>query len=1590
MASSDALLVTNDWISEFYFTADQSSGTFLAAVKNLVKEWKAEAEEDSGWVSPLDRFTSSRQRLLSELITLHSSVQEVPEEAPVALRRAKLAEGSTAIAAELREIFDYRGNVEEYGPLRIYSAPGIEQPTVAVIDALAVDSVEELVSARTGFLPEDVVFDTETNPDPLKSVAEVMSALISHTPSPTYVVVFAGRHVLLTSTGTNGWAEGRYLSVDLQTVAERGDVRSGGETQRAVAAVSGPSLIPNAQGEIWWDARREESVRNAVGVSADLRDGVRESIEIIANEVVNRRKAQGLDPLANDQAQVLAVQSLRYLFRVLFLLYAEASPRLGVVPTGDPDYESGYSIDRLRELTIKPLTTSSLEGRHFYESLQLLFHLVETGHTPRTAGEDQENPREGLTFEAMRSDLFRPNRTSLIDEVKLGNKALQKVLQNLLLTKETRGRNRGFISYVALGINQLGAVYESLMSYTGSFASEELVEVAPHGDASNGSWVVPERRLDEDLKVHCVEVLDEEGRPHVRRYQFGEFVFRLSGRERQRSASYYSPKVLTEFTVQQGLDELLTEDTTAQEILDVSVCEPALGSGAFAIEAVNQLAAAYLERRQREVGRSIDPDEYPQEFQKAKTYIALHNVYGVDLNPTAVELAEVSLWLDTMARGLKAPWFGLRLRSGNSLIGARHAVYSASTVEKAKPKDRMEQAPHRIPLSQSPAGDGIFHFLLPASGWGTAGGNNEIKKLAPEQAKDLSDWAKRVAAKPTKAQVKELVSLSERIQYLWGIAERRMIEAERQSRRSIDVWEAEVPAGGEVTREEIEKSLREPNSAYRRLRLVMDAWCALWFWPVLTDGSVPAPPEFEEWLTTIRLIVGSEYKAKKSAGQESYFGRGDDEWEALDDIELMFTVEGCENVEKLLDETPWLREAQRIAKEQRFFHWELDFAAVFARGGFDLQVGNPPWVRPRPDVAALLGESDPWWTLNAKPSEAAKRARRPGTLAIPGAEETLLLGLRDTVSLAEFISDAGTYPELAGTQPDLYRTFMSSVWQHASSRGTSALVHPPTHFTDAKGYTLRRHTYRHLRRHWGFINELQLFGEVDHHLSYSVNVYGSQKNPRFLNTVNIYHPSTASASLVHNGDGPEPGFKDDEGNWDLRPHRSRIQRVELTDLAVWHQLMEGGDPAVPVESARMVYSVNESARDVLSKLTNISTIGSIAPQFSRGWDETGGRRDGYFESRWGPAPRWKDVILQGPYFHVGNPFFQSRNSTMGGNQDYSRVDLERLSSDALPITEYKPIYGRDEDGNTDMSRYDNAYGSWEVPGTESGTVRRVPVRDFYRVMWRAMAASTGERTLISSIYPPGTATINGVLSAGITIGHHPNQRLALMAAAMTSLTADFLTRSTTGNNIFLSAVERVPRIPEDHPLASAAVLRILRLNALTDAYADLWADCWRDEMARDSWTGGNPRHAADSDPRPELGDVGPRWTSATPLRVDEDRRQALVEIDAIMAHVTGISIDELCTTYRTQFGVLYAYDRGEGRGAYIYDAAGRVLPSTVRTAWNKAGRPETGMPEEDRTYVNPEGRTLVAQEPFRILDREEDMRTAYREFAPRLNHQDKN
>lgn len=1556
--ASDAFIVGEDWISEHYFNTESAKQSFQGRVIARRKDW--DDRESAGEKTPRSRLAAAGAALTSVLSTADAdAVDDELIEVDAARHRSEVL---TPLAMALG-YEDARWRREKNGPITLLAPKDATEASVALVFARPVADVVDLLSKNKPTLLEPFLPEDET--DEVVSVARALSWLFTSEVAPAFAVVLSGAKALVAER--ERWAEGRYLAVDLQLVLDRNEVKKrGGEFDRAAAVLAAESVAPDVDGTTWWTETLDDSVKHTVGVSKDLRDGVRESIEIIANEVVRRRAAQGLEPLPASEANTLARHSLRYLYRVLFLLFAEASPELRVLPVGAPEYALGYGLDRLRELVLVELGEESRHRTHLYQSLNTLFRLVDAGHEKATTSDQVELP-QGLEFHPLSADLFRWESVALIDAAKLGDGALQRVLSLLLLTREERtkkGGDRGFISYADLGINQLGAVYEGLMSYSGFFAETDLFEVAKDGDSSKGSWVVPVERAHDIAKQHFVLAEDPITHERVqRRYRGGEFVFRLSGRERQTSASYYSPEVLTKFVVGQALEELLDQDgqsTSAEEILSLSVCEPALGSGAFAVEAVRQLADEYLSRREREVGERIDPEERPRELQKAKAAIALHQVYGVDLNATAVELAEISLWLDTMVDGLEAPWFGLRLRRGNSLIGARRAVYSPQQVtDKAWLKD----VPTDVPVASlvddmregrigSATSGKIHHFLLPAEGWGAAVDAKEGKELAPEAHAKLRAWRNEMRRKPSKRQLDRLLGLTHRVEVLWQFTLRRLEIAESQVRREVKLWNDPRDAhesGAAITRDEIERFLKDPNGAYQRLRRVMDAWCAMWFWPLtesLTDGVTP--PTFDEWLDGLTSLLGvhAEVKAPKRASDGAQTLGLPTNWHDLDaaeEVELGFAQ--VESVDAALASYAWLRASANIARANGFFHWELDFAGVFAQGGFDLQVGNPPWVRPRSDVDALLAEGDPWWQLAVKPTQTEVKAKREQTLAIDGIRDLVVDGTADIACTAAFVGSPILFPHLAGLQPDLYRCFMELTWSHLSPTGAVALIHPESHFTDEKAGYLREATYEHLRRHWQFMNALFLF-EVHDQVSYGIHVYGIRRPPRFRMATSLYHPDTVMGSLRHNGEGAEPGLKTVDGKWDLSAHSGRITMVDDEVLRSWHGLLE--DESTPIRRTRMVYAVNRATAAVLAKLADAPRLASLGLEFSRGWDESIDRKKGMFDVEWGEVESWDQAILQGPHLFVGNSFYKSPNPTMLHNQDWSPVDLETLAPNAMPVTSYKPAKPRAE--------YDAAYTHWGAD--------RVPARDHYRIAWRAMAANTGERTLIPAIVPPGTAHINGVFSVGAV--DTSGTVLADAAVSAMSIVGDAAVRAAPKSGIYQNVFYRLPLAV--HPsLKPEAHNRLGRLQCLTSTFEEFWSSL--ETSTDDEWAGG-----LEYPGRSALGLGISDWTPGVPLRRASDRRQAQVEIDAIVALSLGITADELCTIYRTQFAVLYGYDRN----TYFYDANGRLVPSEVLKVWRQKGE---AISQEERTATNASGNTYEYELPFVTLDREADMRQAYAHFG---------
>lgn len=1523
MASYDSIVVGEDWISEHYFTTDSTRESFQGKVIELRKQWDADAKEGRDTV---------RQQLLAVTKDLHTVLSTLAENSAAVTDAHALVRRTFGFGTTLAEFTGERAGTQ----LRLPDAqlPGVT--STLFLQAHPAESIDDLLDPQTGQL----LNAGEEDGKPIEAVSKAVSAAFRTDEPPAFVVVQAGQWMLLAEA--ERWAEGRYLAVDLLVVCERRDEKRGGELDRVAAILGRQALLPDADGNIWWTGVLEDSVKHTVGVSKDLREGIRLSIEIIANDVVRRRAEQGL-PLDQIDAQQLAKHSLRFLYRILFLLYAEASPELRVLPSGAPEYSEGYGLDRLRELTLTELVSPAAKnGRHLYESLATLFRLVDRGHLPK-ATETADDPAPGLEFNALRADLFSSQATALIDQVGLSNEAAQRVLQHLLLSRESKGRkgaDRGFISYAELGINQLGAVYEGLMSYTGFFATEDLYEVAKNGDPEKGSWVVPLTRADHLSESDFVTTIDDasgEKVPVIHRQ--GTFVFRLAGRERQQSASYYTPEVLTKFVVSQALAELLDQDgqrTTPAQILEFTICEPALGSGAFAIEAVRQLAAEYLKRQQEDLREVIDADQYQVELQKVKAYLALHQVYGVDLNATAVELAEISLWLDTMVAGLQAPWFGLHLRRGNSLIGARRAVYASTLLAK---KAWLTTAPKDVPLGEE-IGAGVHHFLLPAHGWGAVIDTAEAKTYAADKREELRLWRNGIRANPSAGVKKRLAALAQRVETLWDFTLRRLTIAESEIRRDIDMWglHRHERSDTAVTREQIETVLHDENGAYRRLRCLMDAWCALWSWPLTTDTE---PPDWDQWVGGLEGLLGVPPKAGKfeKYGQTSL--AGDLSWSELDIAEdTDRTFSQALPIDKVLDGFPWLRVTKSIAEAQGFFHWDLDFASVFASGGFDLQVGNPPWVRPDWDEAGVLAEFDPWWQLADRPAEAVKERKRVETLSHPGALDELLDERAEQAGTTEQLGSDVDRPVLVGLRPDLYRCFMERTWRSMGPKGIVGLIHPESHFTELRARGLRRMAYRRMRRHWQFRNEHKLFTEINDTRQYGVHIYGHEHpDIDFVQAAWIYNPDTVNRSLVHDGSGPAPGIKNLEGKWDSAPHRDRIVHVDNSYLSGWAALIDEG--GTPYDEARMLYPVNRASAEVLEKIAAAPRVGDIEFETATGWNETTDRKLGFFKSASAVPGRWEEVILQGPHFTVATPLFKQPNPTAKHQQDYTELDLDAIGSNFIPRTNYQVA--------KEYKDYIAAYPKW---GNQ-------PSSSYFRIAWRRMADSATVRTLHPAIIPPGPCHVHPVLTARVA----NDLNTVLAVGIWASLPADFLVKAAGVTELSQNVVRRLPHV-RNHALQSRLLLRILRLNCLVTPYAPLWEELYDKSWQQDSWV---PHIGVDNVDRIPMGAVDKVWKSTTPLRPAADRRQALVEIDAIVAIMLGITSEELLTIYRTQFPVLQKYERDA-----LYDASGRQLPGTLASGYRKKGV----LKAEDLTV---DGVTFV--EPFVGVDRERDMELAHKHFT---------
>lgn len=1398
----------------------------------------------------------------------------------------------------------------------------------------------------------------------------VTKILFGSAEPPRFIMLIGMNQIALIDR--NKWNEKRYLQFELEEIFSRLENTT---LQAMTVLLHKDSLCPD-DGKILLDELDEQSQKNASGVSQDLKYALRESIELLGNEVLYDMKirlGRDLDAEPVDAGQ-LTLECLRYMYRMLFVLFIESRPELGYAPIKAQSYYSGYSLESLRDIVdnIRDDVNEVGDGYYLHETLAKLYELIYNGY-PKTEDELKkatcsDSLHDMFLIAPLKAHIFDPEYTKMITAAKLRNSCMLRIIDLMSLTRATGRKNgrRGRISYANLGINQMGAVYEALLSYRGFIAEHDLYEVKRAGDSFNEldvGYFVSESELDQYTEDERVRYEHGEKKGKLRMYEKGTFIYRLAGREREKSASYYTPEVLTKCLVKYALKELL-EGKTADEILKLTICEPAMGSAAFLNEAINQLAEAYISRKEKETGEIISYEKRFNELQKVKMFIADRNVYGIDLNPVAVELAEVSLWLNTIYEGGFVPWFGTQLVNGNSLIGARRQVYRIENAQSTSKGMRWyELEPERVPLgTKRMPKKQVYHFLLGDPGM-CSYSDKVIKQLEPANIKAMKDWNKKFTGPVNDDDIVTLLRLSAAIDELWEaqIRLRKEVDAKTQDSLSIFGYTDDAEDSHTTIRQkdkifsELYKSEHMKNAGpYARLKFAMDYWCALWFWPIDKADLLPTRSEF---LFDMGLILEGTMESVKvtdsvKGGQMTLFPTEMEEL-ALDIIDT-YGTDTVVDIPRLRKENPRLDLAARIAEQNHFMHWELEFADLFAeRGGFDLIIGNPPWILLGWKDANILCEYSPVMAIESLSKHQISN-KRDDMLSIEKVRKEYVAEYINIAGTQSFLGAYQNYGVLTGGSINLYKNFLPQSWLFGKKDGIMAFIHQENIFDDAKAGAFRKIVYSKLRAHYHFVNEKRLFAEVDHHTVFSLNVYSNKPTTGFDCIFNLYSPETIDQCYgkVNN---PLYGTKNDENEWNTLGNKERLLHITKRELALFAKLF---DECEDQFEARLAVIHAQPILDSLNVFAEVEQT-PVEVYSTLLWTETSAQDEGLIEKDIHFPEGPVDCVLLGANIFNFNPLFKAARANASKNSDYDLVDLTQLTDHYLQRCIYR-VKATQEEYNLKMPM---------LPWGKGYTSQ-------YRIFTRKMVDPSGERTIVSCIVPPGVSHTDGI--RGIAI--KDDKMLCLFAGLMGSIPYDFFVKTLHKENFTADTLNALPKMSTKYD--DEIICRTLRLNALTKYYEPLWKSVYKPIFSEIQWSKLDARLTG-------YGVLSDKWSANLPLRNDFERRQAMVEIDVLTAMALGMTLEQLLDAYRITFSVMRKYENDtwyDSNGRIVFSAKNMGELTYKRSEWKKTvkdapvGKSFYRTITDDTMPGGPVERTIEYVAPFDRCDREQDYETAWKFF----------
>jgi hypothetical protein len=375
--------------------------------------------------------------------------------------------------------------------------------------------------------------------------------------------------------------------------------------------------------ERWLERWSHEAEKQGTRALDNLRDGVERAIEALGAGFLAHRANDVLRAKLKSgdlSPHDFYRELLRLVYRLLFLLAAEDRGLLHDPRAGEVEQERYDNYYSTRRLRQLAESRRGTAHADLYEGLKLVM---------RSLGDDEGCPQLGLP--PLGSFLWSEAATSHLDPAGLPNGALLEALRALCFVEEQRMLRA--VDYKNLGAEELGSVYESL------------------------------------LELHPVLEIDA-----------GTFALTtVAGNERKATGSYYTAASLISCLLDSALDPVLDEAAAKGEeaILDLKVVDPACGSGHFLVAAAHRIAKRLASLR------TADEEPSPEATRTALRDVVGRCLYGVDVNPMALELCKVSIWMEALEPGRPLSFLDAHLKGGNSLLGATLELIEGGIPDKA-------------------------------------------------------------------------------------------------------------------------------------------------------------------------------------------------------------------------------------------------------------------------------------------------------------------------------------------------------------------------------------------------------------------------------------------------------------------------------------------------------------------------------------------------------------------------------------------------------------------------------------------------------------------------------------------------------------------------------------------------------------------------------------------------------------------------------------------------------------------------------------------------------------------------------------------